>query len=85
MIPDVTVRVRPLLSVRRYEAWIAEDFEAGAEIVRALAQGPGLPDVIRVSDEEETWVSLTLSGPRGGVAKALRRLPRPAPPTAAAP
>ena len=26
----------------------------GAEIVRALAQGPGLPDVIRVSDEEET-------------------------------
>ena len=26
----------------------------GPEIVRALAQGPGLPDVIRVSDEEET-------------------------------
>ena len=26
---------------RRYEAWIAESFEAGAEIVRALAQGPG--------------------------------------------
>ena len=48
---------------RRYEAWIAEDFEAGAEIVRALAQGPGLPDVIRVSDEEETEVSLALSGP----------------------
>ena len=33
---------------------MAESFEAGAEIVRALAQGPGLPDVIRVSDEEET-------------------------------
>ena len=65
VIPDVTVRVRPLPSVRRYEAWIAESFEAGAEIVRALAQGPGLPDVIRVSDEEETEVSLALSGPRG--------------------
>ncbi len=65
VIPDVTVRVRPLPSVRRYEAWIAESFEAGAEVVRALAQGPGLPDVIRVSDEEETEVSLALSGPRG--------------------
>jgi alkyldihydroxyacetonephosphate synthase len=65
VIPDVTVRVRPEPRQRRYEAWIAESFEAGTEIVRALAQGPGLPDVIRVSDEEETEVSLALSGPRG--------------------
>ncbi len=70
VIPDVTVRVRPAPSARRYEAWIAESFEAGAEIVRALAQGPGLPDVIRASDEEETEVSLALSGPRG-IAGAL--------------
>jgi alkyldihydroxyacetonephosphate synthase len=65
VIPEVTVRVRPAPAARRYEAWMAESFEAGAEIVRALAQGPGLPDVIRVSDEEETEVSLALSGPRG--------------------
>jgi alkyldihydroxyacetonephosphate synthase len=65
VIPEVTVRVRPTPRVRRYEAWIVESFEAGAEIVRAMAQGPGLPDVIRVSDEEETRVSLALSGPRG--------------------
>jgi alkyldihydroxyacetonephosphate synthase len=65
VIPDVTVRVRQAPRLRRYEAWMAEGFEAGAEIVRALAQGPGLPDVIRVSDEEETEVSLSLSGPRG--------------------
>jgi alkyldihydroxyacetonephosphate synthase len=65
VIPDVTVRLRPAPRQRRYEAWMAESFEAGAEIVRALAQGPGLPDVIRVSDEEETEVSLALSGPRG--------------------
>jgi alkyldihydroxyacetonephosphate synthase len=65
VIPEVTVRVRPAPRVRRYEAWIAEDFEAGTEIVRTLAQGPGLPDVIRVSDAEETEVSLALSGPRG--------------------
>ena len=65
VIPDVTVRVRPVPEQRRYEAWIVDDFEAGAEIVRALAQGPGLPDVIRVSDAEETEISLALSGPRG--------------------
>ncbi|MGN6586799.1 MAG: FAD-binding oxidoreductase [Solirubrobacterales bacterium] len=65
VIPDVTVRVRPAPAARRYEAWMAESFEAGAEIVRALAQGPGLPEVGRVSDEEETEGTLALSGPRG--------------------
>jgi alkyldihydroxyacetonephosphate synthase len=65
VIPDVTVRVRPAPRVRRYEAWMAESFEAGAEIVRELAQGPGLPEIIRISDEEETQGSLALSGPRG--------------------
>jgi alkyldihydroxyacetonephosphate synthase len=73
VIPDVTVRVRPAPAARRFEAWMAESFEAGAEIVRALAQGPGLPDVIRVSDEEETRVSLALSGPRGMAGRAFDR------------
>src|SRR5829696_1312088 len=73
VIPEVTVRVRPSPSVRRYEAWIAEDFESGSEIVRSLAQGPGLPDVIRVSDEEETWVSLTMQGPPGLTGALLGR------------
>jgi alkyldihydroxyacetonephosphate synthase len=65
VIPDVTARVRPAPTMRRYEAWMAESFEAGAEIVRGLAQGPGLPEIIRVSDEEETEGTLALNGPRG--------------------
>ena len=65
VIPDVSVRVRPAPAERRYEAWVAESFDDGAEIVRAMAQDGALPDVIRVSDEEETRVSLALSGPRG--------------------
>jgi alkyldihydroxyacetonephosphate synthase len=65
VIPDVTVRVRPAPNVRRYEAWMAESFDAGAEIVRELSQGPGLPTIVRVSDEEETEGTLALSGPRG--------------------
>jgi alkyldihydroxyacetonephosphate synthase len=36
-----------------------------------LAQGPGLPEIIRVSDEEETEGSLAVSGPRGVAAKAF--------------
>ena len=71
VIPEVTVRVRPQPRLRCYEAWMAESFEAGTEIVRALAQGPGLPDTIRVSDEEETEVSLALSGPRGIAGRAF--------------
>jgi alkyldihydroxyacetonephosphate synthase len=71
VIPDVTVRVRPAPLQRRYEAWMAESFEAGTEIVRDLAQGSGLPTVIRVSDEEETGSSLALSGPRGMAGKAF--------------
>jgi len=71
VIPEVTVRVRPRPPARRYEAWMAESFEAGAEIVRTLAQGVGLPDVIRLSDEEETEASLALSGPRGIAGRAF--------------
>jgi len=71
VIPDVTVRVRPAPPVKRYEAWMAESFDAGTEIVRGLAQGPGLPEIIRVSDEEETEGSLAVSGPRGFAGRAF--------------
>jgi len=73
VIPDVTVRVRPAPEERRYEAWMAESFDAGMEIVRALAQGSALPDVVRLSDEEETRISLALSGPRGAAGAAFER------------
>jgi alkyldihydroxyacetonephosphate synthase len=70
VIPEVTVRVRPAPPSERYETWIAESWEAGWEIVRGLAQAEVLPDVIRVSDQDETRFSLAFSGP-SGAAKAL--------------
>jgi alkyldihydroxyacetonephosphate synthase len=73
VIPEVTVRVREVPPAERYEAWIAESWEAGCEIVRALAQGGALPDVIRVSDESETRFSLALTGPSGIAGLAFRR------------
>ena len=66
VITQVTARVRPVPERRRYEAWMAADFASGAEIVRALAQSRSLPDVVRVSDEAETRISLAMSGTGGG-------------------
>jgi alkyldihydroxyacetonephosphate synthase len=71
VITDVACRVRPGPRTRVYEGWIAEDFEAGREIVRDLAQRHEAPDVLRLSDEEETRVSLELAGTEGFRKRAL--------------
>jgi alkyldihydroxyacetonephosphate synthase len=71
VITDVSCRVRPSPRVRVYEGWIAEDFHAGREIVRDLAQRHEAPDVLRLSDEEETRVSLELAGTEGLRKRAL--------------
>ena len=65
VISEVGVRVRPRPQARHYEGWITADFESGYEAVRALAQADALPDVTRLSDEEETRVSFALSGTEG--------------------
>ena len=65
VITEVTCRVRPVPKHRHYEGWIAEDFEQGREIVRDLAQRHEAPDVLRLSDREETQVSLELAGAEG--------------------
>ncbi len=65
VITDVTARVRPVPERRRYEAWMASDFGAGAEVVRSLAQTGVLPDVVRLSDQAETRLSLAFSGTSG--------------------
>lgn len=62
VITEVGVRVRPAPEERRYEAWFAPDFATGVDAARALAQGDALPDVLRLSDREETRVSLALGG-----------------------
>jgi alkyldihydroxyacetonephosphate synthase len=71
VITEVTCRVRPAPDHRHYEGWIAADFEQGREIVRELAQRDEAPDVLRLSDEEETRVSLELAGAEGFQRRAL--------------
>ena len=71
VITDVSCRVRPAPAERVYEGWIAADFSSGREIVRELAQRHEAPDVLRLSDEEETRVSLDLAGTQGLQKRAL--------------
>jgi alkyldihydroxyacetonephosphate synthase len=70
VITAVTARVRVAPEASRYEAWMAGSFDEGAEIFRRLAQAGAMPDVLRLSDETETEVSLSLAG-GGASQKAL--------------
>jgi alkyldihydroxyacetonephosphate synthase len=71
VITEVSCRVHPVPRERQYEGWMAEDFDAGREIVRNLAQSHEAPDVLRLSDQEETRVTLDLAGTEGLQKRAL--------------
>lgn len=70
VITEVSVRVRPKPYGARYEGFVVDGWEAGAELVRSLAQDGVLADVTRLSDEDETEVALELAG---GKASALKK------------
>lgn len=65
VITSVTVRVRPVPEVTRYEAWRVDSFAAGLVAVRALVQSGAAPTVLRLSDEAETAVGLSQPGAVG--------------------
>jgi alkyldihydroxyacetonephosphate synthase len=69
VICEATLRVRPAPAARRYEAWSFRDFADGVQTFRALEQEGAAPDVARLSDEQETRLSLALAG--GGTAQRL--------------
>ncbi|HEV2975607.1 MAG TPA: FAD-binding oxidoreductase [Solirubrobacteraceae bacterium] len=73
VITELSLRVREAPRERIYEGVFFEDFAAGVEALRALAQSGATPDVARLSDEPETRMSLALAG-SGGVKGALGRL-----------
>jgi len=73
VICELALRVRAAPSERVYEGLFFEDFSAGVEVLRELAQQGASPDVARLSDEQETRMSLALAG-SGGVKGRLGRL-----------
>jgi alkyldihydroxyacetonephosphate synthase len=73
VIGELSLRVRKAPAERVYEGVFFEDFAAGVQALRALAQQHAAPEVARLSDEQETRMSLALAGP-GGVKGRLGRL-----------
>jgi alkyldihydroxyacetonephosphate synthase len=67
VISELALRVRAAPRERVYEGVFFEDFAAGAQALRALSHERVLPDIARLSDEQETRMSLALAG--GGSVK----------------
>jgi alkyldihydroxyacetonephosphate synthase len=72
VICEATLRVRRAPAERRYEAWSFRGFPEGVEAFRVMEQAGASPDVARLSDREETRISMAMAG-EGGL---LRRLGR---------
>ena len=72
VITDATVRVRPAPADRYYEGWSFRSFEEGVEALRTLAQQDAAPDVARLSDVDETRLTMAL-GSTGSVTERAGR------------
>ena len=72
VIDELSLRVRHAPEERVYEGVFFETFEAGVEAFRGLSQKHCAPDVARLSDLQETRMSLALAG-TGGVKGRLGR------------
>ena len=72
VITSATLRVRPLPEARHYEGWSFNSFEEGTDALRLLEQDGASPDVARLSDEEETRLTMSLSS-TGGTSERIGR------------
>jgi alkyldihydroxyacetonephosphate synthase len=61
VVTEVSLRVHPTPATRRYEGWMVPSWHAGVGALRALAQQRAHPDIARLSDPDETGISLALS------------------------
>ena len=71
VVTEVTLRVHRKPAVRRYEGWMAPSWDAGREILRRLAQDGPHPDIARLSDPDETRMSMALSNTGRATRRAL--------------
>ena len=67
VICEATVRVRPAPRFRRYEGWSFASFAEGCAAFRVMEQEEASADVNRLSDEDETRLTMAMasSGSRG--------------------
>jgi alkyldihydroxyacetonephosphate synthase len=72
VIDELSLRVRRAPAERVYEGVFFDSFEAGLQAFRELSQAHCAPDVARLSDEQETRMSLALAGSGGAKGKLGR-------------
>ncbi|MGY1689005.1 FAD-binding oxidoreductase [Geodermatophilus sp. SYSU D01105] len=70
VITQLRLRVRPKPRASEYEGWSFRSWAAGLAGLQRLARHDLLPDVVRLSDPEETRATLLMAGGPG--ARALR-------------
>jgi alkyldihydroxyacetonephosphate synthase len=70
VITELTLRVRPKPTASSYEGWSFRSWAAGLATLQRLARHDLLPDVVRLSDADETRANLLMAS--GAGAKALR-------------
>ena len=73
IVTRVTLRVRALPAASDYTAVVFPDYLAGLAAFRGLVQSRNGADVMRLSDPEETAVTLAMNGPTGRAAELLER------------
>ena len=61
VICEATLRVRLRPEQQLYEGWSFRSFEEGCEAFRVMEQADASPDVARLSDEDETRMSLAMA------------------------
>jgi alkyldihydroxyacetonephosphate synthase len=70
VICEATVCVRPAPKARRYEGWSFASFAEGCDAFRVMEQAGAAADVNRLSDEDETRLTMAL-GSTGSTAEKL--------------
>jgi alkyldihydroxyacetonephosphate synthase len=73
VICEATVRVRPAPAARRYEGWSFGSFAEGCDAFRVMEQAGASADVNRLSDEDETRLTMALSSSGSTTEKLGRR------------
>ena len=72
VIGEVTVCVRPAPTARRYEGWSFASFAEGCDAFRVIEQAGAAADVSRLSDEDETRLTMAI-GSSGSTTEKLGR------------
>jgi len=73
VICEATVGVRPAPAARRYEGWSFTSFAEGCDALRVLEQAGAAADVNRLSDEDETRLTMALASSGSTTEKLGRR------------